>query len=442
LVVLTSGVVLLALAWVVISHFNKPQRHFSEVTENLQSSWLHDGQLYYYTGSFFAKYDTSTGSISRLSDYLIIQNGISLPNWTPDAVVFQTNPASGDRDDVTTAAQQLGAKQYQSHWWRYDFQTKQYQLIALPGADTCEEVTQVSSSLLACAAPQSSGSSSMTLKILDLGSGSSRTLFSTDDDISNITSDSRNVYFVVTKLSGVQSLHSVSYSASPVHKELFSGDGQLTYYSYGEGRILIDDASNDTKSAKTGNTAEVSQQPFSAKQKLVLMNGGKTTFTKKIKSLPVSLFSDAAGNALFSSLDGSVSSVSGDGIKVLVKPASPVLKNGDFLFSAGDKLYNLGVNRKLYSSPGTPRGDNSKYPSSFNSVADNDPSGNSFINRLGNGQWNVYMYIPDVSSSQQQLAIGTMLEKKGFKPSEFNFTWVVDGADFNTPVSPNAIIIK
>jgi hypothetical protein len=434
------GIILLVLLSVIalgVGNHSAEKRTFGKLTVNVQNPWLGGNDVYYYTGSFFAKYDAQNNSIDRLSDYLFIQSGVSSVNWAPNAVVFQTNPSSGDRDDVTTAAGQLGAKPYQPHWWKYDFQTKQYELIALPGADDCVSITQINSLQLACLAPQASGDSSTVLKIFDLSSGTSTNIFSTDDDVSNITSDGQKVYFLLARLSGSQSLHSAGLSTKP--QELYSSNGLLTYYVYGKGRVLINETSNNPKVVSAQDTHE---SPTAIKQKLVLVEGSKTTWSKNIKSLPISFFTDSSGDMLFSSLDGSIKSVDAKGIKTVDKPAVPVLGLGDFLFTASHKLYKLSGNGELSSSPAMSRGINKKYPSGFSTKNDNDKAGNSFIDVAGGGKQNVYIFVPNIPSSQQELAVGTMLEQKGFKPSEFNFAWKVDSVGFQAPISPNAIVIK
>jgi hypothetical protein len=413
------------------------KRSFSKVTVNLQNSWLNSDDVYYYTGSFFAKYNTGTGSIERLSDYLFIKDGISSVSWSPDAVVFQTNPTDGTRDDVTTAAQQLGVRPYQPHWWKYDFQTKQYQLLALPGIDNCGSLVQISSGLLACLAPQTSGNGIRAIKTFDLASKSSRNIFSTDDGVSSISSDGQNLYFIVSSLSGAQSLHSVNLSSAS-NKELFSSKNQLAYYAYGGGKVLVDESS--ARTGKIEDSHEGALPAAAAKQKVILLENGEKTFDKTVKLPPVTFYSDPAGDMLLSSLDGSISEVSGTGIKTIVGPATPSLAGGDFLFQAHNKLYVINPKNELLSSPATPR--TARYPSDFSTKNDNDKAGNSFIDVASGGVQSAYIFIPNVSSSQQELAIGNMLEQKGFKPSEFNFDWKPDSVGFHAPITPNAVIIK
>ncbi len=133
----------------------KDSRDYSEITSNLQNSWLHNESVYFFSGSFFAKYNLENNKISRLSDYLNIKGGISSVSWDADSVVFQTNPRETDRDDVTTIAQQFNEKPFLPHWWQYDFQTKQYQLLDFAGINACSSLVQINDKLLACAMPQS-----------------------------------------------------------------------------------------------------------------------------------------------------------------------------------------------------------------------------------------------------------------------------------------------
>jgi hypothetical protein len=225
---------------------------------------------------------------------------------------------------------------------------------------------------------------------------------------------------------------------SAANKELFSSKNQLAYYAYGGGKVLVNELS-----ARTGEIEDSHEEALSSatsKQKLVLLENGKITLDKNIKLPPISFFSNTSKDILFSSLDGSISSVSDEGIKTVVKPAEPLLVGGDLLFQASNKLYVISPGGELLSSPATPR--KGKYPSSFSTKSDNDKMGNSFIDVASGGLQSVYIFVPNVSSSQQELAVGTMLEQKGFKASEFNFAWKVDSVGFQAPITPNAIIIK
>jgi hypothetical protein len=422
------------LAFLFIGEPGKKERSYSRVTVNLQNPWLHDEDVYYYTGSFFAKYDTGANKIQPLSDYLFIKSGIGSVSWSPDAVIFQTTPGASDRDDITTAAAQLGANPKQTHWWKYDFTARKYELLALPGMDSCTSLTQAGQDRIACLAAQSSGTGSLAVKIYDLDTGSVKTVFSTDDGIDDMVSDGQTLYFIVTNLTNNQSLHSISLSSSD-DKELFTSKEQLNYYVYGGGQVLVNETPN-----KNQKTLPEAGTVKATKQKLVLLKDGGKTFEKSFKSLPLSLFSNDSGDVLFSSLDGSVKQIAGDSLKTLYKSARPPLQVGDLLFTAHQKLYLIGADGVLSSSPAIPR--EGRYPSSFSSGKDNDPSGNSFIDTPGPGKQDVFLFMPGVASSQQQAAVGKFLEKKGFKPSEFNFNWVVDGADFHSPVTPNAVIVK
>jgi hypothetical protein len=421
----------------VYGHVNKKEnRTFHRLTTNLQHFWLHGSDVYFYSGSFFAKYNLQTNQVVRLSDYLDIQGGISSVDWGTDAVVFQTNPSANNRDDVTTAASQLGLQPYEPHWWRYSFNDTQYQLLNFSGINDCSSLIQINHSLLACAKPQSSGSQSYQLNLFDVSSLTSKKLANSDDTIGGLATDGKNIFYTVTRLSGKQTLNEVNLSSQKV-SELYRGDGTITYRAYTNDTLLI----NDVPVSNPGQTdSHADETPLIASsQKLVSLNNGGVVFTKNFRSLPISFYEDG-GRAHISSLDGSIKYVEGNNLKQQFGTAAQPLKQGSFLFSYGGSLYMIGVDGILSSWPKL--NNSHKDSSEFNISQDNDPTGNSWIDNESGGVRDAYLFRNDVSSSQQEQQVGANLEARGFWASEFNFNWVVDGADYHTPVAPKAIIIQ
>jgi hypothetical protein len=419
----------------------KEDRPLSKVTSNLQLSWLHGNDLYFFTGSFFAKYNLNQNKIERLSDYLDIRSGINSASWSRDSVVFLTSPGDKDRDDVTTAAGQLGEKPYGSHWWKYDFTTRQYQLLEFAGIDKCDAVIQVSSGLLACAASKSGDGSATEVKLFDIQNKNAKTLAYSDDQISNISADGNSVFYIVNGLGGKQTLKAASVS-SKENKTLYESGGQLAYYAYPNNEVLVD----ETQRANPGSEPNVEDEtgaPTETSHKLTLFSAAKDVFSKKLKSLPISFYADPAGRVLVSSIDGTIYTVKDSKLQQLSKQSKQQLSQGDFLFKSSGRFYVLGNDYVLSSYPKKEQPAGYRAPESFDITKDNDPSGNSTIDEPGeSGTRDAYLFLENVGSSEQELAVGNNLESRGFRPSEFRFKWIVDGVDFNAPIRPKAVIIR
>lgn len=416
----------------------KSDRTYDTLTSNIQNSWVHDRQVYYYTGSFFARYDIASDNIDQLSSYLFIQNGITYPSWSSDSVVFRTNPRPTDRDDVTTAASQLGIKPATPHWWRYSFTTKQYQLLNFSDIDSCSSVTQLTDDELVCQTDKASDSGASKLSILTISTRSAQDIATTDDTISSITTKGNNVYFVITSLGGTQTLYTATDS-SLSKKALYKATGDLSYYAYQDGSVLIRDT---PKVAATNSDSDTAKTVVPAKQKVTLLKNGAAVTTKTFNVLPLSFYETGDQKPAMSSLDGTIWQVGDQGFNKLFKAIKTPFESGDLLFnidSAGSYvLRDTGV---LAASPRTHSPDY-RQPSSFDIKEDNDPSGNWLIDAGTGGRRNAFLYLNSTSSSAQEQAVGDYLAKRGFRPSEFNLVWIVDGFEFSAPITPNAILVN
>lgn len=441
-VVIVILFVLLAGGYLAYSQL-KPTREYGDVTSNLQNAYLMDDALYFYNGSFFARYNTAKNSVDRLSDYLFVQSGIDNISWSPDAVVFQTNPQTKDRDDITTAAASLGDKQHAPHWWKYDFNSRQYQLLYFADIDSCENLVQINESELACSKEQSPGSTTSELAIYDTSSKSSKKLLSTDDSISDIFAAKDSVYYLETRLSGAQSLKSVGVK-SLKSTTLYEGEGRLTYTVGSNGNVLINDKGKDSVSNRQDENDSHADEAnaTSTSQKIVLIEGGGVVLEKSIKSLPVQVFSSASGQMMYSSLDGSVKEVTSDGVETLDKAPKNPLETGDRLYKINERLFVVSANSDLLTSPADLVGSTHRDPQSFDAVKDNDNNSDWWIDSTDMSSPGGYLYSESSPTGAQQLEIDKWLQERRFWPSEFNFTWVADGADFHAPINPRSVIIR
>ena len=436
-VLVITACVLVVVSFLVFGQ--KEDRPYTKVTSNLQNPWLHEDDIYYYTGSFFAKYNLSDGSIKRLSDYLYINSGISFVSWGKDSVVFQTNPQETDRDDVTTASQNLGAKRLLPHWWRYDFTSRQYQLLDFAGIDNCQTLVQLSSVLLGCIQEGGLGDYSSKVSLFDLSKKTSRKIVESDNTIQNLSLLGNSLFYTLTSLGGHQSVESVNVSSLD-KKLIYSSKETIgSYVPLGSGGVLI----NEVASKKPDDSSHQHEDgaPKDLSQKLILIRGEKEVFDKKIGNYPVTMYANSKNQFLISSLDGSVNKLSGKNIAQIGKPTKKPLGFGDFLFKVNNVFFVIKSDGALLSSPPS-HTNKARSPASFVLGKDNAQDGSSWIDVEEGGARGAYLFSNNISSSNQELAIGNHLEKSGFRPSEFRFEWVADGVDFHAPIRPKAIVIR
>ncbi len=441
LLILAALLAIGATGYYLYSHA-KPTREYGKLSSNLQNSYVMNDSIYFYTGSFFAKYNTNN-TVTRVSDYLYIASGINNVSWKPDAVLFQTNPLPQDRDDITTAASGLGSQQYSPQWWKYSFKDKQYQLLSFGNISGCKLVAQINDTELACSKEQEPGSSATDLYLYDLSSKTSKKLLSSDNPIDQLSGSDKTIYYTETRLSGKQSLKAISTKSSS-SRLLYEGTGNITYAVAPNNEVLVSDALDSTEPSKTTKddiSHSEESSPVASTQKIVLINGGEAVVEKQFKSLPVTVFVGSAGQLMYSSLDGSVNAVTEDGIETLDKATKNQLETGDTLYKLNERLYLINNRNELLTSPDDINTSH-RSPESFDGVKDNDDRSDSWIDDTDMNSPGGYLYSNSVPSSLQQLEIDKWLIKRGFWPSEFSFTWVVDGVDFNAPVRPNYVIIQ
>lgn len=435
LLLLLSLIVLVFFGYLGLSKTKKEDRNYNQATSNLQQPWLSDDSVYFYTSSFFARYNLKTLQVERLSDYLYMANSPTGLSWSSDGVVFQSSPSSANRDDITTASQQLGVAPYVQHWWRYDFKLKQYQLLYFSDIDRCASLYQIDDENMACIKPGTGGANE--LGVYNTSNKSYKKLFTSDDSISSLSASGNTLYFVQTSLDNQDTLKSVD-TGSGTTSEVYKSDGKISFMLGDNRTILISVARPGTQKPSAVSTETISQKLEKATYRIVFFQDNQKTLDKKVNSLPITLYKDGS-SLMISSLDGSVKSVDQNGIKTISKPTKKALDPGDFLFQKDGNIFVLKANGNLlYTGPTSPQRD----PSTFNISQGNASSGNSWVDNVENGYRQVFLYLGNVPSSKQQLDVGNNLEKQGFWPSEFNVKWVLDGPDFHAPIKPRAVLIK
>ena len=440
-IILALAAILLIFAYTIFALLTqKEDRHYNVATYNLQNPWVQGDDIYYYTGSFFAKYNTTNGSISRLSDYLYINSGISSVSWDKQAVVFQTNPQQTDRDDAVVAAQELKVNPYLPHWWRYDFATKQYQLLNFSGIDECQPLTQLTSVLLGCIKPGKLGDTSSDVSIFDLQKRTSRKITANDNIVGDLTLLKNTLFYTVTSLGGQQSLNSINLS-SGAHQTLYSSKGLISsYVPLDTNKIALNEITPNKAGSSTSHGSEDEGASDNLRQKLIILQNKEKIFDKNLDSYAVNLY-QLQGQTFVSSRNGSINKVINNKLAQVGGSTRKPLSEGAFLFKINGKFFVINANGNLLSSPSSNR-KGFKKPDSFVAGKNNDPKGKSWIDFDKGGTRSVFLFSNNIPVSRQQLTIGNMLEKEKFRPSEFNFKWVVDGVDFHAPVKPQATVIR
>ena len=188
IVVLVLLVALVGVATFFIFHRQqKVDRLYSRLTSNVQSAGLINNEMYYFTGSFFAKYNFSERKIIQLSDWLDIKNGVENVSWDANAVVFSSKPSPGTRDDISTASSQLGVDPNTSHWWRYDFGNKQYQLLDFATIDACSALVQMNQEKLFCLQKSGETSTVTDVYMFDVAARSGTKIFTTNNTVDRLS---------------------------------------------------------------------------------------------------------------------------------------------------------------------------------------------------------------------------------------------------------------
>lgn len=435
IVVLVLLVALVGVATFFIFHRQqKVDRLYSRLTSNVQSAGLINNEMYYFTGSFFAKYNFSERKIIQLSDWLDIKNGVENVSWDANAVVFSSKPSPGTRDDISTASSQLGVDPNTSHWWRYDFGNKQYQLLDFATIDACSALVQMNQEKLFCLQKSGETSTVTDVYMFDVAARSGTKIFTTNNTVDRLSAYDGNFGFVVTTLGGKQSVYQGSASSGK-SREIYTAKGDVAYKLGNDGSILISDTQIKIEGQNTHE--EDSSKPVKdVNYRLYVMQGGKITEVGGVKSPGLTLYRNGALFA--SSLDGSIYQLKGGVVERIADPSTETEDYGSFIFEVGGE--SLLLQDSVLSTEDVVEL-NSRDPSEFNGKDDNDPTGNSWIDNSVD-PFAVYLYLPNIPSSKQQALVGQHLTSKGFVPAEFNFTWVVDGVDFHTPIQPNAVIIR
>ncbi|MDB5170371.1 MAG: hypothetical protein JWO35_65 [Candidatus Saccharibacteria bacterium] len=413
-------------------------RNYSKVAMNLRNTWQDNSDTYFFNGTYFGRYNLLNNQSDQLSDYLYIASGITSVDWSTQSVIFQTNPSETDRDDITTAAKNFNVSQYSPHWWRYDFTTKQYQLLNFAGINNCDSVTHISEALFACVGPKSANDTSSQLSIYNLPLKTATPLTSTDNSITNVSSDGNGIYYIETRLSLKQTLKTVDLSTRKV-QPIYKSEGAITYQRFGETTAIIETPVEKLSITEKSHSEEQNEPAY--KQKVSVFKGGQPVLQKTIKSLPLGFAPGNTSTSQFFSDNGALWYIRADSIDKVYGKTKDALEAGDKLFNINNKLFLLRNDGELSSTSGLGK-NNYRKPSDFKIDKDNTSTGNSYIDKTQSGTNDAYLFLTDTPVSKQQAEVYKNLAGNGFRPLEFSFKWVVDGADFHAPINPNAVLIQ
>lgn len=414
-------VVVLVIAAVVVAFLHKSpvtekiNGPFYRTAMNLQQPFLMGSQLYFFTGSSFAKLDITTGQTTTLSDYFNVPGSVVVDSWTNNGVVFTVSGSTTD-DIFGQVAQKAGEDPALPHWWRYDFNSRRLELIDFSGANKCTSVQEVGNNLY-CFTPYQASSHQNILYSYDLATNSLKNVFKISGPVSLVSTEGSKLYYTTTDLSGSRTLWVFDTAGSSPAKTIYSSTRFINYVA-GPSQILLSESAASLKpNNQTGhdvNTATTTATNQSLE--LVSVNGGKVI--KKVSFVGINGNLSSSGSGLFFSLPtGPIYRTTATDIITEQTTEQGIDQawqtKGVTYYLSSSKLNALLSNRQVPSVRG---GDS--FSESYNT-----PPNAFYVNAFSNGQNIVYLNnsSKDLNGNAQDVA--TFLTSIGFDPNQFDFSW-------------------
>jgi hypothetical protein len=434
-VILVFGVfLLLVIAMFFLTKHTPVQQipePFYKDASSLQQPTIIGNQAYYFTGSSFAKLDLASGQTHRLSDYFYSQGAVNVSSWTDHSVLFSTSGTS-DSDTFGQVILRAGHanSSNSSYWWRYDFQTRQLQLLDFRGAQDCASFSEVGQSLV-CLMPHSGSTHSYDFYGYSLDSHTWQKIRSVSQTVSSPSSVGNDLFYVTTDLSGRQSLWSLDVASA--NNTLVYSSGRVFSYTADSSRVLLDEA--PLPDAGSAGNAAISTGGAKVSQKLLLIS----TAGKVLKQVGLSggtgQFMKTSGSLSYTLKDGNIFIAANgkNSIKqyLIDQPniASAWQNNGNTYFF--DTKSNLMSTKKLSSLKG---------PDSFIEVYNVEPN-TFYINVVNGGQNTVYLNDSSKPFVANADGVAVWLNSIGFDPNQFSFGWqLLNVADESAITSNSAIL--
>lgn len=409
---------------------------FSKIHNNIQFPWQNGDSVYFFSGSLFAKYNLADNSVTRLSDYLLINQDIDSIKWSEKSVLFRSKTSTKAYDDLSLSLAGLGASKADMYWWRYDFASKTYQLLQLPGIEDCQDLFPYSETSFVCLPLDTNSQQSKKITLLAAGAAPAE-LYSGDSTIHDGDLAGNTFYFVSKSFSGKDTLSNIDL-VSKQKTDIFESKGAiLSYKSNANGTVL---AVWKELSQRPDPNAEPHDNQESDHH-VALLEKGKVSDDQTISASRLNT-SRIGGDLFIVEAGGAVHQADGGKLKQIIKEDLSQTKDVRYFVKNNSDFYFVTSQNALLSTkdlaPSSLRS-----LSTFDSEADNDPDSGLFINTPDeNGKTLVQFYDASRPFSEQALVVEKILKEDFFEPSMFRFVWSLNSTSNEVPVAPKASVLK
>lgn len=399
---------------------------------NMQNAKQDGDSVYFYTGSYFAKYDLKTKATQRISDFLLIAEPIDHLVWQKDSVIFRSGLPSKAYDDLSISIGNLSSPKSQNYWWRYDLINKKYELLETASTNNCLELLPYHDSLLCASADLNLQTAASVLQIFS--DGQTKKLYSGSDPIRKLSVNGDAIYLISRAVSGKESI-----------KKIVANNTSDAYQSKG----IVQDygvISNDkllvawSPKQPQQDSSDPEHEGTKTEYNLVLTDGKKDLSKTKIQGSRLS-FSGSGDQTGIVTEKGDIYTLNKDKLKQL-KQGSRTEADISGVLISGDSTYYTTVSSKLLTQS-SQQVNNQRSINQFDIDGDNDPNARYAIDRPDeDGTTLVKLYDGSQTFSQQAPLIEKTLQEDMFDPSMFKFSWSLNSSSQTVPVIPNAILVK
>lgn len=407
LAVLFGGLTLLKLS-------NRPslvEGTFGRIAANIKQPELIGKDMYFFTGSAFAKINMVNGQSTALSSYFNSQAEVLVNSWSKDGVIFTTSGASDD-DLFGQVLGQKGLKSGDPHWWRYDFAKQSLQLINFEGVSTCVNIVQVDDSLF-CFAPINASVHDFAIYKYGLEDGGLSKVQDIGGPIGSVRVQSGLIYFSSANLDTSQTI--ISYNPSSNRLTNIYASKSRLQFSVNSFSIMVNELPLLNKTPSANRSEDSSEDSTPTKQTLKLLSvQGSVMKSEKVK---------AAVGRPTSSITNLVSAPSTGNFYVAGVGAITEYETvGDdvaSLWTLGNYFYYVDSNNNLYSNKNIPTkmsGD------SFDQSLNTAPN-KFYVSEESNGQNATYLNDSSQDFNGNASTMAAWLRTKDYDPSQFNFDW-------------------
>ena len=424
IIVISFLILCAVIVILIIGLTNKPgteERQYHYLSKNLQDNWLSKNEIFFYTGSFFAKYNLDSHKITRLSDYLYIDGGIISPSWNQDSIIFQSSPSSGVVDFLSTSSDKLNYNPNTPHWWKYDFNQKKLFLLSPNKFDNCTSLEEINGEYLCLSEEENNGKNLLTL--YNLPRNQKNVLVKSGETINGLSIQNNQLYYITSNLKGEQSLHSIVGKRSEV---IYKSSGLIrTFQAKDSSHIAIvsSDLINDN-----GKGSADSTRGKLTNQKITLLENKKVIYQETYNKPNSYSYKDVVGAIYISFSDSSIYKADFDKktIKNTFLPSKEAQDNTNYVFSYKNQLFLIDLNNALFSSKKYKKPELYRDEQNFDVNNDNDINALFWIGPSQEGARGVKLHDSSISFNTYAEQLDTLLKNEYFEPSEFNLFWIPD----------------